>query len=414
MYKQRRVVITGLGAITPLGNSVAAYWQALLAGRSGIGYYTRFDASGYPTRIGGEVRDFAPESYMTAKEVSRSSRVTHFAIASATDAWRDACLPAVLDEPEDYGVLLGVGNVSFPETEVAARTLFERGGQRVSPHYVPASLPNMPAAAVATRFGLRGYLSTVAAACATGNVAIGEAAHVIRRGDAAVMLTGGYEAAICLLGQAAFNALHAMSQRNDEPEAASRPFDRERDGFVAGEGGATLVLEEMEHAVARGARIYAEVLGYGATADAYHPVAPRPDGAGAAAAMRRALKSAGVAPEEVDYINAHGTSTVLNDVSETNAIKLVFGALAQRIPISATKSMLGHLLSAAGAVEAVASVMTICDGVIHPTINYHTPDPACDLDYVPNVARRQRVRTVLSNSFGFGGQNACLVLRAWD
>ncbi len=414
MYKQRRVVITGLGAITPLGNSVAAYWQALLAGRSGIGYYTRFDASGYPTRIGGEVRDFAPEDYMTAKEVSRSSRVTHFAIASATDAWRDACLPAVLDEPEDYGVLLGVGNVSFPETEVAARTLFERGGQRVSPHYVPASLPNMPAAAVATRFGLRGYLSTVAAACATGNVAIGEAAHVIRRGDAEVMLTGGYEAAICLLGQAAFNALHAMSQRNDAPEAASRPFDCERDGFVAGEGGATLVLEEMEHAVARGARIYAEVLGYGATADAYHPVAPRPDGAGAAAAMRRALKSAGVAPEEVDYINAHGTSTVLNDVSETNAIKLVFGSLAQRIPISATKSMLGHLLSAAGAVEAVASVMTIHDGVIHPTINYHTPDPACDLDYVPNVARRQRVRTVLSNSFGFGGQNACLVLRAWD
>lgn len=342
------------------------------------------------------------------------ARFTQLAVAAARQAIEDSGLDLEKEDRTRIGTVLGNGNGGFPNTEEAMRTLVEKGGMRMDPFYVPKMLPNMAAAQVAIQFGLKGYNSTAVTACAASTQAIGEALEVIRRGKADVMVTGGTEAGISELGLASFCVMRALSTRNDEPEKASRPFDAERDGFVCAEGAAILVVESLEHAIRRGARILAELAGYGASADAYHIVAPCEDGEGAMRAMRWALEDAGVTPEEVSYINAHGTSTPLNDAAETKAIKAVFGDYAYKIPVSSTKSMIGHALGGAGALESVACVKTIETGVIHPTINYEHPDPECDLDYVPEGARRADVRVVLKNSFGFGGQNACLVFKKFE
>jgi len=409
-----RVVVTGLGAVTPLGLSADEFWRNLVAGRSGIGPMTLCDPTNYPCRIAGEVRGFDPERFIPPKEARRLARFTQLAVAAAHMAVEDAALNLERENRERVGVLLGNGNGGFPTIEEAVRTLVERGGMRISPFFFPMILPNMAASTVSRMFGAKGYNATVVTACAASTQAIGEAAEVIRRGSADVMLAGGTEAGISQLGLAGFSVMRALSTHNEEPEKASRPFDAQRDGFVPSEGAAILVVESLEHAHARGATILAEVAGYGVSSDAYHPVQPDEDGGGAARAILEALKDAGVTPAEVDYINAHGSSTPLNDASETRAIKRAFGELAYRIPISSTKSMIGHALGAAGAMEAVACVKTILEGVIHPTINYEFPDPECDLDYVPNHAQKKEVNVVLSNSFGFGGQNACLVFRRFD
>lgn len=414
MDRQRRVVITGMGAMTPLGQSVQAFWEGLVAGRSGVAPITLCDASEFPCRIAGEVKGFIPEEHMDRREARRMARFSQLAVAAAYQAVKDASLDLAKEDLTRCGVLLGNGNGGFPTTEEQCRILVAKGGMRVSPFFIPMILPNMAAANVSRLLGLRGYTSTCITACAASTQAIGEAAEVIRRGQADVMLTGGTEAGISPLGLAGFCVMKALSTRNEEPEKASRPFDAQRDGFVPAEGAAILVLEEAKHALRRGARIYAEVVGYGVTSDAYHLVQPDEQGDGAARAMQAALAHAGVSPSEVDYINAHGTSTPLNDTLETLAIKKVFGEWAYKVPISSTKSMIGHALGASGALEAVACVQTILTGIIHPTINLEFPDPTCDLDYVPHVARRKEVRVVLSNSFGFGGQNACLVLRRWE
>jgi 3-oxoacyl-[acyl-carrier-protein] synthase II len=411
---QRRVVITGMGVISCLGQTVTEFWENLVAGRSGIGHITLCDTTGYPTTIAGEVKDWNPEAYIERREARRMARFSQFAVAAAKQAVAQAGLDLDREDRTRIGVILGNGNGGYPNIDEAMRTIVEKGGMRVDPFFLPKSLPNMAAAQIALQLGLKGYNSTVVTACAAGTQAIGDAMEVLRRGRMEVMLTGGTEAGISQLGLAAFCVMRAMSTRNDEPERASRPFDKDRDGFVPAEGAAVFVLETLEHALARGARILAEVAGAAATADAYHLVAPCADGEGAARAIRWALEDAGVRPEEVDYINAHGTSTPLNDVAETIAIKAVLGEHAYQVPISSTKSMIGHALGASGALETVAAVKTIETGIIHPTINYETPDPECDLDYVPNVARRADVRVVLKNSFGFGGQNACLVLRRFE
>ncbi|HLC29856.1 MAG TPA: beta-ketoacyl-ACP synthase II [Dehalococcoidia bacterium] len=411
---RQRVVITGMGAITPIGLTVDEYWSALIQGKSGIGPITFFDSEGYPTTIAAEVKGFEPKAYMDTKEARRMARFSQFAVAAATMALQDARIDLAVEDPEQIGVVLGNGNGGLPNIEEEMRTLLNRGGSRVNPFFMPMQLPNMAAAQISIRYGLKGYISTVITACAAGTQAIGEATEVIRRGKADVMVAGGTEATISEIGLAAFCALRALSTRNHEPARASRPFDKDRDGFVAAEGAGILVLESLDHALARGATILAEITGYGVSADAYHVVAPDAEGSGAARCMKLALADAHISPAQVDYINAHGTSTPLNDMTETLAIKRVFGEAAYSIPISSTKSMIGHLLGAAGGVEAVACVKTLLDGIIHPTINYETPDPQCDLDYVPNTARRLPVRTVLSNSFGFGGQNACLVFQAYQ
>lgn len=411
---RRRVVITGMGVISCLGQTVTEFWENLVAGRSGIGQITLCDTTGYPTTIAGEVKDWNPEAYIERREARRMARFSQFAVAAAKQAVAQAGLDLDREDRTRIGVILGNGNGGYPNIDEAMRTIVEKGGMRVDPFFLPKSLPNMAAAQIALQLGLKGYNSTVVTACAAGTQAIGDAMEVLRRGRMEVMLTGGTEAGISQLGLAAFCVMRAMSTRNDEPERASRPFDKDRDGFVPAEGAAVFVLETLEHALARGARILAEVAGAAATADAYHLVAPCADGEGAARAIRWALEDAGVRPEEVDYINAHGTSTPLNDVAETIAIKAVLGEHAYQVPISSTKSMIGHALGASGALETVAAVKSIETGIIHPTINYETPDPECDLDYVPNVARRADVRVVLKNSFGFGGQNACLVLRRFE
>jgi len=411
---RRRVVITGLGALTPLGNSAEEFWQGLLAGRSGIARMTLCDPSGYPCQVAGEVKDFNPRDYMDFKEARRMARFSQFAVAATRMALDDAGLDVAREDPERLGVLLGNGNGGFPNIEQECRNMLEKGGMKIDPFFMPKQLPNMAAGLVSLTFGLKGYTSTVITACAAATQAIGEAAEVIRRGKAEVMVTGGTEAGISELGLAGFSVMRALSTRsNDAPEKASCPFDARRDGFVPAEGAGILILEELEHALARGAKIYCELAGYGASSDAYHMVAPDAEGEGAARAMRWALKDAGITPDGVSYINAHGTSTPLNDATETLAIKKVFGGAAYNIPISSTKSMIGHLLGAAGGVEAIASILPIRDGIIHPTINYEEPDPDCDLDYVPNEARRKQVDVVLSNSFGFGGQNACLVFKRY-
>jgi len=409
MCDSRRVVITGLGAVTPVGNDVPTTWEALLAGRSGVDRIRRFDPSGLKTRFAAEVKGFDPTKYMSRREARRLDRFAHFALAAATEAVTDAGLDLTSEEPSKVGVLIGSG-VGGISTLLEQFTLMQhRGPRRVSPFLIPALMMNGAAGQIAIAFGLQGPNLAVASACASGAHAIGEAAAIIRRGDAEVMLAGGSEAGIVPVAIAGFNVMGALSTRNDEPQRACRPFDADRDGFVMGEGAGVVVLESLEHAQARGAHIYGELLGYGATADAFHITAPAEDGRGAAMAMERALEHAGVPPTAVDYINAHGTGTLLNDVSETAAIKAVFGEHAYRLAVSSTKSMIGHLLGAAGAVEAIISLLALRDQILPPTINYETPDPACDLDYVPNVARQAKVNVVMSNSFGFGGHNAALV-----
>ena len=406
---KERVVVTGLGAITPLALTAEETWQGLIAGRSGIGRVSQFDPNGYPTQIIGEVKGFNPGDYMNPKEAKRMARFSQFAVAAARMALEDAGLVINEENTEEIGVLLGNSVGGIEETEKACRTMFERGGMRISPFFIVMMPPNLAAFQVAYTYGIKGYSSTISAACAAGTQAIGEAADVIRRGKARVMVTGGTEGGVCELALAVFCVGRAYSIRNDEPERACRPFDKDRDGFVGGEGAGILILESLEHALERGARIYAEVLGSGASNDAYHLIAPDPEGLGAARAMRWALEDAGVEPSEVDYINAHGTGTPLGDVSETLAIKKVFGDHAYRVPVSSSKSMIGHLWGAAGAVESIVCILTIRDNIIHPTINLETPDPDCDLDYVPNVARNAQVDIAICNSFGLGGQNACAV-----
>jgi len=408
-----RVVITGMGVVSAVGIGLDAFWSALTSGTSGIATITLCDVTGYPTQIAGEVKDWDPARYLDRKAAQRMSRAGQFAVTAALEAVKDANLH-VAEENHDAGVVLGTGTSSFPDTEAAMRTLIERGPMRISPFFAPIALPNMPAGQVAMHLKLGGHNNTVVTACAAGNQAIGEAYEVIRRGDAEVMLAGGTEAPICQLGLAAFCVMRALSTRNDEPARASRPYDKERDGFVPAEGAAILVLESLNHALEREATIYAEVVGYGASSDAYHSVMPQPQGAGLVRAMERALGTAGIQPLEVDYVNAHATSTQLGDVAETAAIKHVFGEYAEQLPVSSTKSMTGHLLGAANAVEAVASVMAIHTDIVPPTINYENPDPACDLDCVPNEARKADVRVAMSNGSGFGGQNAVLLFREYQ
>ena len=411
---RKRVVVTGMGVISPLGMSVDEYWQNLLRGTSGVKEGVLCDYSDYPCKIAGEVPEFDAGQFMNPKEARRIARFSQMAVAASGLAIEHAGLSLSQEDPERLGVVMGNGNGGFPVTEENARIMVERGGMRVSPFFIPMILPNMAAANVSREYGLKGYTSTVITACAAGNQAIGEAVEAIRRGAADVLLGGGCEAGICPLALGGFNVIKALTRNNDEPAKASRPFDAKRDGFVPAEGAGILVLESLEHALSRSANVLAEVIGYGVSSDAFHAVQPDEDGAGATRAMRWALENAGVGIDEIDYINAHGTSTPKNDHVETLAIKSLFGELAYDVPISSTKSMIGHALGGAGAVEAVACVQTIQHNEIHPTINYEFPDPGCDLDYVPNVSRQKRVDTVLSNSFGFGGQNACLVFRRFE
>ncbi len=410
----RRVVITGMGAITPLGLSVEEFWQGCVEGRSGVTPITAFDASAYPVQINAAVKGFDPLDYIDRKEARRMARFTQFAVAAARQAIAAAGLQLDKVDTSRIGVVLGNGNGGFPNTEEAGRTLVEKGGMRMDPFYVPKMLPNMAASQVAIQFGLGGYNNTAITACAASTQAIGDALEVIRRGKAEVMVTGGTEAGICEMGLSSFCVMRALSTHNEEPEKASRPFDAERDGFVCAEGAAILVLESLEHAKARGATILAELAGCASSADAYHIVAPCENGEGALRAMRWALEDAGITIDDVDYINAHGTSTVLNDLAETRAIKGLFGERAYKIPISSTKSMIGHVLGGAGALESVVCVKTLQTGVIHPTINQDHPDPECDLDFVPGKCRKADVRIILKNSFGFGGQNACLVFKRFE
>jgi 3-oxoacyl-[acyl-carrier-protein] synthase II len=408
---EHRVVITGLGAVTPLGLDVETTWAGVRAGRSGIQSITLFDASGYATRIAGEVPDFEPSRWMERKEAKRMDRFCQFGVAAAVQATGDACLSVDEETRDEIGVLIGSGIGGIQTLEDQAKVLLERGPDRISPFLIPMLICDMASGMTSILLGLGGPNNCVVTACATGSNALGDAAAIVRRGDALAMLAGGTEAGITPLGIGGFCAMKAMSTRNDEPKRASRPFDAERDGFVMGEGAAVLVLEQREFALARGARIYAEVVGYGMSADAHHMTQPAPNGTGAARSMQRALRSAGLRPEEIDYVNAHGTSTGPNDRNETAALKTVLGEHAYRIPISSTKSMTGHQLGAAGAVEAMICALAIRDGVAPPTINYEHPDPECDLDYVPNRAREVKIDVAMSNSFGFGGHNATIILR---
>jgi 3-oxoacyl-[acyl-carrier-protein] synthase II len=411
-HEDRRVVITGLGVVSPLGIGVEPFWEGLVTGRSGIGRITHFDPSAYPCQIAGEVPNFHPQQFMEAREARRMSRASQMAVAAARMAVEAAGLRIDASTCEEIGTLIGCGTTSLPDAEQAALTLAQHGGMKISPFFIPAALPHMPASQVAIQLGLRGYTSAISTACAAGAQAIGEAAEIIKRGDAEVMLAGGTEAPITELGLGAFCVMRALSTGyNAAPARASRPFDLRRDGFVPGEGAAVLVLERLSSARRRGAPLLAEVAGYGATADAYHITAPDPEGLGAARAMRLALHHARIDPQQVDYINAHATATPAGDLAETRAIKLVFGEYAYSVPISSNKSMIGHLTGAAGAVEAAATVLTMRHGRIPPTINLEEPDPECDLDYVPHASRAAEVQIALSNSFGFGGVNAVLVLR---
>ena len=411
---RNRVVITGMGLMSPLGQSVDEYWDSLVNGRSGIGPMTLCDPAQFPCRIAGEVSDFDPQQFVDRKEARRMARFSQLAVAASGLAIEDSGLDVAAEDDERIGVVMGNGNGGFPTTELNAKLLFDRGGMKVSPFFIPMILPNMAAANVSRIFGLKGYNSTIITACAAGTHAIGEGAEIIRRGAADAVIAGGCEAGISQLGLGGFNVIRALSRHNDEPERASRPFDANRDGFVPAEGAGMLVLEEMHHAMDRGANIIAEVAGLGVSADAFHSVEPDEDGKGAARAIRWALKDAEVSPGDLDYINAHGTSTPKNDHVETLAIKLALGEQAYEIPVSSTKSMIGHALGASGALEAIAAILTIVNGEIHPTINLDTPDPDCDLDYVPNQSRKKTVDVAMSNSFGFGGQNSSLVLRKFE
>ncbi len=408
----RRVVVTGLGVVTSIGHTVDAFWQSLVAGRGGIHRITLFDPSEFASQIGAEVRDWDPALHMDPKEARRNDRYTHFGFVAASQAFADSGLDMAKEDGDRVGVIIGSGIGGMFTYESQLKVLAERGPRKVSPFTIPSLIGNMCSGLVAIELGARGPNFGVVSACATGTHALGEAAHTIRRGDADVMIAGGSEAAITPFAYASFCAMKAMSTRNDTPEQACRPFDKGRDGFIMGEGAGVLVLESMEHARARGARIYCELAGYAATCDAFHITQPDPEGKGLSMAMKRALASAAVAPEQIDYINAHGTSTPYNDKFETLAIKKIFGDYARKVPISSTKSMTGHLLGAAGGIESVICVKTLQTQTIAPTINLVDPDPDCDLDYVPNVARAATVRTVLSNNLGFGGQNAAVVFRS--
>jgi 3-oxoacyl-[acyl-carrier-protein] synthase II len=408
----RRVVITGLGVVHGLGHDVEAFWASLLAGRPGVDRVTHFDPRDFACQIGAEVRDWDVTQHMDAKEARRNDRYTHFGFVAAKQAVRDSGLEMNGEDGDRVGVIIGSGIGGMLTYETQLKVLFERGPRKVSPFTIPSLIGNMCSGLVAIEFGARGPNFGVVSACATASHALGEAAHTIRRGDADVMIAGGSEAAITPFSYASFCSMKAMSTRNDDPAHASRPFDAQRDGFVMGEGAGVLVLESLEHAQARGARIYCELAGYAATCDAFHITQPDPEGKGLSMAMKRALASAGVEPGQIDYINAHGTSTPYNDKFETLAIKKVFGDHAVKLAISSTKSMTGHLLGAAGGIESVICAKTIQTGRIAPTINLVEPDPDCDLDYVPNTARTGNIRTVLSNNLGFGGQNAAVVFRA--
>jgi 3-oxoacyl-[acyl-carrier-protein] synthase II len=410
-----RVVATGLGAVTPLGNDVPTYWAGLVAGRSGVGPITAYDASGEVVRIAAEVKDLDAVGLLGRRRTRRTDSYTQAALIAADQAVVDAGLDFEEGAANlSAAVVLGTAVGGITTQLQGADVLRERGARRVSALMVPMMMSNAAAGEIAIRYGLHGKSMSVCAACATGTYAIGEAAELIRGGEARVAICGGSDKGMHPLALAGFGNMQAVSQRNDEPERASRPFDADRDGFVLGEGAGVLVLESLAHAQARGARIYAEVVGYGTSTDAFHITAPDEEGAGAVLSMRRALRDAGLSPEEIDYINAHGTSTPLNDAVETRAIREVFGEYAYRIPVSSTKSMIGHSLGAAGAVEAIACIKSLETGIIHPTINYETPDPECDLDYVPNQARETHPRTALSNSFAFGGHNGTLIFSVWD
>jgi 3-oxoacyl-[acyl-carrier-protein] synthase II len=404
----KRIVVTGIGAVTPIGDTVDATWDSMMHGRGGIGRITRFDPSPYESQMAGEVKDFDPTKYMDRKDARRTDRFAQFAVAAASQALTDGKVD-VAKEPERIGVSIATG-VGGLETLVEQVLLMEkRGPSRLSPFLVPMLMANAGSAQVSMQFGLKGPNLTHVSACASSAHAIGECAAIIDRGQADVMVAGGAEAAVLPLAIGAFSTMHAMSRRNDDPEHASRPFDKDRDGFTLSEGGAAVILEEREHALARGAHVYGELVGYGATADAYHITSPSPEGEGNARSMQMALAGAKLQPTDVDYINAHGTSTQPNDREETAAIKSVFGAHAYKLLVSSTKSMTGHLLGAAGALEAIACLLALRDGCIPPTINYTTPDPALDLDYVPNTPRPREIKTALSNSMGFGGHNATLI-----
>jgi 3-oxoacyl-[acyl-carrier-protein] synthase II len=414
----RRVVITGLGAITPLGQTVKETWENLVKGKSGVGYIDRFDTSNLPVKIAAQIRNFDPLKRLSQKEagvpIKKLDLFSIYALWAAEEAIEDSALLKGPFDPDRVGVIIasGIGGVETLEREIIVG--YTKGYDRISPYLIPMMIPDMASGLIAIKYRFKGPNYCTVSACASSAHAIGDAFRLIRYGDADVMVVGGSEAPIIPTAVAGFSSMKALSTRNDEPEKASRPFDRDRDGFVMGEGAAVLVLEEYEHAMRRGAKIYAELVGYGATADAYHITAPCADGEGAVKCMLRALEDAKLSPDEVDYINAHGTSTKLNDAVETLAIKKVFGERAYKIPVSSTKSMIGHLLGAAGAIEAVATIMTIHTGIIHPTINYENPDPECDLDYVPNEARKKEVNVAISNSFGFGGHNVCLVFKKFE
>lgn len=409
----KRVVITGLGAVTPVGNDVPTMWEALLAGRGGIGRTTSFDAVGFDSQIAAEVKGFDPAQYLSPKEIKRTERFTQFAIAAAKQAAADAGVEVAREDPFRCGVVIGSGMGSMHLIEEQHNVFLAKGPKKLTPFLIPMLICNMAPGHVAMSLGFKGPNFSTTTACASGAHGVGEAFRILQRGGADLMLGGGTESCITPMAVGGFCALMALSRRNDEPARASRPFDKERDGFVIGEGAGVLVLEELEHAKRRGARIYAEMIGYGATADAYHMTAPDPNGAGAAKAMALALEDARLRPDEVSYINAHGTSTELNDKIETLAIKKTFGEAARRVAISSTKSMTGHLVGAAGGVEAIISVLAITRGAMPPTINYEHPDPDCDLDYIPNEARRADVSVALSNSLGFGGHNATVIFKVF-
>ena len=411
---KRRVVVTGMGLVTPLGAGLDNVWDQIVQGRSGIAPITRFDVSRHETKIAGEVKNFNPEDYVPHKEVKKMDLFIHYALGATRVAINDAKLDMTKEQSDRVGVVVGTGLGGLPTIEKYHQVLMERGPDRITPFFIPMLIANLAPGQIAMQHGIKGPNLCIVTACATGAHCIGDATRIIQYGDAEVMVAGGTEANLTPLTVGGFNAMKALSTRNDEPEKASRPFEKNRDGFIVAEGAGIVILEELEHARARGARIYAEVIGYGYNGDAYHITAPAPDGEGFARCIRMALKDAQLVPEQVDYINAHGTSTQLNDYTETLAIKEVFGDRAKKIPVSSTKSMTGHLLGAAGAIEAIFSMLSIRDQICPPTINYEEPDPQCDLDFVPNTARKQALNVTLSNSFGFGGTNATLLFRGFE
>jgi len=408
---ETRVVVTGLGAITCLGNSVDEFWTGLKNGQSGIREISLVSPDGFPCKVSGEIQGFDATEYMDRKEARRMARFSQFAVAAAHQAVNDSGLDLEKEDLDRIGVLIGSGSGGLPETDQQAEIRVKRGVGRMSPYYIPMMLVNMASANISHTFNLTGYTNTCVTACAASTQAIGEAAEVIRRGTADVIVTGGTEAGICEIGMGGFSTMRALSTWDGDPTRASRPFDKGRDGFAPAEGSGILIIESLEHAQARGAHIYAEIGGWGVSSDAYHLVQPHPEGYGAAKAVTRALENARVELDEIDYINAHGTSTPINDASETKAIKGVFGEQAYNIPISSTKSMVGHSLGASGSLEAIVCISSINDNMLHPTINQEESDPDCDLDYIPNVGRETEVNITLSNSFGFGGQNACLIIK---